>query len=313
MLVNRWRGWEAFACCSCLSLKDGLSFFAFVLGEDMEAPPAAPAPNEGVPAGPGAAGPDLAGRVRALEGSVDWLTAKVHRNEDRVDRLFAQARIFTINSQSLEAVWTTLGAGADAVGMVTAGSGERWLEEVTRALGIAWPLSDEQPARDAMCHGRRSREVMDALFAFKDEIRNGNLLRVEPEMGGEGWTTRKQRTFTLVFRLGQCADRLERHLSATLNSALATANRNGMGGQVQAWRATTRGEKRKRAQAKAAAAGNGDGAGAAGAGAAAAGAGGAGAAGAGAGAGGKGGKAGRGAGKGKGNKGKGGKGRKGKK
>lgn len=44
------------------------------------------------------------GRLDTLEGTVDWLTNKVYRTEDRVDRLYAQARIFTINSQALEAM-----------------------------------------------------------------------------------------------------------------------------------------------------------------------------------------------------------------
>jgi hypothetical protein len=51
-----------------------------------------------------------------------------------------------------------------------------------------------------------------AFFAFQDEIRLGNLTKVEAEMGGENWEVRKPKCFTLVFRFGAVADRLEPHL-----------------------------------------------------------------------------------------------------
>ena len=85
--------------------------------------------------------------------------------------------------------------------------------------GFPWPLPLEQPGREETAHGKRKRAILDGLFAFHEEIVAGNLLRVEPEFGGENWQTRKQRCITLVFGLGSCADRLERHLSATLNGA----------------------------------------------------------------------------------------------
>ena len=61
-----------------------------------------------------------------------------------------------------------------------------------------------------MLHGKTKRDVMDPLFAFQDEIRLGNLTKVEAEMGGENWEVRKPKCFTLVFRFGAVADRLER-------------------------------------------------------------------------------------------------------
>lgn len=61
------------------------------------------------------------------------------------------------------------------------------------------------------------------------------------------WATRKEKQFTIVYRLGGSADRLERHLGSTLNHALTQANRAAGGNQVLAWRAKTKGEKSKRA------------------------------------------------------------------
>lgn len=40
--------------------------------------------------------------LNELQQSVEWLGARLTKVEDRVDRLYAQARIFTINSQALE-------------------------------------------------------------------------------------------------------------------------------------------------------------------------------------------------------------------
>lgn len=105
------------------------------------------------------------------------------------------------------------------MGMSTAG--EKWVQEL--ATGLPWPLPEEQP-RDEQSHGKRKRDVLDALLSFLDETENGNLLRVEPEFTREIWESRAAPTFTVVFRPGAVADRLERHLSATLISALATAN-----------------------------------------------------------------------------------------
>lgn len=108
------------------------------------------------------------------------------------------------------------------MGMSTAG--KKWVQELATALGLPWPLPEEQPPRDEHGHGKRKRDVLDALLSFLDETENGNLLRVEPEFTGEIWESRATRTFTVVFRPGAVADRLERHLSATSNSALATAS-----------------------------------------------------------------------------------------
>ena len=48
-------------------------------------------------------------RVAELENTVGWLTARSYRQEERVDRIYAQQRVFTINSVALEEVWTGLG------------------------------------------------------------------------------------------------------------------------------------------------------------------------------------------------------------
>ena len=74
------------------------------------------------------------------------------------------------------------------------------------------------------------------------------VVRVEPEFGRDG--ERKLRTFTSVWRLGTVGDRIEKHVSETLNASLTTANRERGGNQIQCWRAKTRAEKRKRALAK---------------------------------------------------------------
>lgn len=63
---------------------------------------------------------------------------------------------------------------------------------------------------------------MDALHALKEEMRANNLLRVEPEMGGENWQARKY-TEKLVGSSRTTP-------SAMLNGALVTANRAGAGG-----------------------------------------------------------------------------------
>jgi len=76
----------------------------------------------------------------------------------------------------------------------------------------------------------------------------GGVVRVEPEFGRDGEP--KLRTFTIVWRLGTVGDRIEKHVSETLNASLTTANRERGGNQIQCWRAKTRAEKRKRALAK---------------------------------------------------------------
>ncbi len=53
-----------------------------------------------------------------------------------------------------------------------------------------------------------------------------------------------------MWRLGTVGDRIEKHVSETLNASLTTANRPRGGNQIQMWRAKTWAEKRKRALAK---------------------------------------------------------------
>ena len=69
-------------------------------------------------------------RVAELENTVGWLTARSYRQEERVDRVYAQQWVFTINSVALEEVWTGLGDGATPQAAAAAG-GDKWLEEVT--------------------------------------------------------------------------------------------------------------------------------------------------------------------------------------
>ena len=74
-----------------------------------------------------------------------------------------------------------------------------------------------------------------------------------------------------MWRLGAVGDRIEKHVSETLNASLTTANRERGGNQIQMWRAKTRAEKRKRALAKQGEAQGGDAASASGGGKAASG------------------------------------------
>ena len=62
-------------------------------------------------------------RVAALESGFEWLTGRVQRTEDRVDRLYAQSRVFTLGTKALEEAWTALGEQADGGQMVQAGAG----------------------------------------------------------------------------------------------------------------------------------------------------------------------------------------------
>ena len=116
-----------------------------------------------------------------------------------------------------------------------------------------------------MIHGRPARAVWGALWALKEEISAGNLVRVDPEYEwGQpvAQRRRKPNTFTLTFRLGESGNRVEKHVQGVLNAVLTAANRaRGDGGPgILAWRAKTRGEKRKRAFQRAQAAGaDGDG------------------------------------------------------
>ena len=54
------------------------------------------------------------GADREAEGILQWLTDKIHRTDDRVDRLYAQSRTYVINSVKLEELWVSLGEEASA-------------------------------------------------------------------------------------------------------------------------------------------------------------------------------------------------------
>ena len=47
---------------------------------------------------------------------------------------------------------------------VETGAEEVWLEEVAKALGVAWPLPSSQPGREEMIHGLKARDVHDGLW-----------------------------------------------------------------------------------------------------------------------------------------------------
>ena len=139
-----------------------------------------------------------------------------------------------------------MGEEASAEKMVGAHAGKVFADEVAAALGFD-SLPEESPPRDEQLFGRQKRQVVDALWALREKARGG-VVRVEPDFGRDG--ERKLRTFTIVWRLGTVGDRIEKHVSETLNAALTTANRERGGNQIQCWRAKTRAEKRKRALAK---------------------------------------------------------------
>lgn len=191
---------------------------------------------------------DVESRLTALEEGQEWLTHKIHRTDDRMDRVWAQTRTFVINSDALEEVWI---AHPDPVQAVSQGdAGNKFLKELAEALDFPYPLTDDLPPRDEQRHGRHARDLCDSLHAIQDEIRMRGLVKLEAEYGGEDRANRKAKCFTLVWRFGAGADRIERHISTFLNAALAEANRTKGGGKVQCWRDKTRGEKRRRAQAR---------------------------------------------------------------
>ena len=80
---------------------------------------------------------ELAARVTAGESMLAWLTDKIHRTDDRVDRLYAQSRTYVINSVKLEELWISLGEEASATKMVGAHAGKVLAEEVAKALGFS--------------------------------------------------------------------------------------------------------------------------------------------------------------------------------
>ena len=86
---------------------------------------------------------DVESRLTALEEGQEWLTHKIHRTDDRMDRVWAQTRTFVINSDALEAVWT---AHPDPVQAVSQGdAGNKFLKELAEALDFPYPLTDDLP------------------------------------------------------------------------------------------------------------------------------------------------------------------------
>ncbi len=64
--------------------------------------------------------------------------------------------------------------------------------------------------------------MLDALWALREEGKGG-VVRVEPEFGRDG--ERKLRAFTIVWRLGTVVDRIEKHVSETLNASSKSRTR----------------------------------------------------------------------------------------
>ena len=166
------------------------------------------------------------GLTEKRRGILQWLTDKIHRTDDRVDRLYAQSRTYVINSVKLEELWVSLGEEASAEKMVGAQAGKVFADEVAAALGFE-SLPEESPPRDDQLFGRQKRQGRGCSGALREEGRGG-VVRVEPEFGRDGEP--KLRTFTIVWRLGTVGDRIEKHVSETLNASLTTANRD-RGGQ----------------------------------------------------------------------------------
>ena len=187
---------------------------------------------------------EMANRVDELTQTVNHLWGRVERVEDRVDRLYAQNRVFTMQSKSLESGWEGLGAEANA-GKLAESSAQAWVKEVAEQLGFTYPLPTDQPARDEEMYGRPKRMVLSALWALHEEVMDRNVVRIEPEFK---WhqdpqqRERKKECFTLVFRHGESGNRVEKYVSGTLNHVLTQRNRESPG--VLAWRAKTRAEKR---------------------------------------------------------------------
>ena len=66
---------------------------------------------------------DVAARLGVLEGNMDRLWGRVKRVEDRVDRLYAQGKVFTINASGLDQVWGDVGDAATAGALADRGGG----------------------------------------------------------------------------------------------------------------------------------------------------------------------------------------------
>ena len=94
-----------------------------------------------------------------------------------------------------------LGADADGGKMVETGGGEAWLKELAEALSVPNPFPDRQPEREEMLHGKKARDIHDALWALHEELHS--LVRIEPDFG---YDERKKEAFTLVYRLGAAGD-----------------------------------------------------------------------------------------------------------
>ena len=89
------------------------------------------------------------------------MTDKIHRTDDRVDRLYAQSRTYVINSVKLEELWASLGEEASAEKMVGAQAGKVFADEVAAALGCQ---RNRHQGMNSCLGGRSARSWM--LWGF---------------------------------------------------------------------------------------------------------------------------------------------------
>ena len=98
-------------------------------------------------------------------------------------------------------------------------SGDKVRGNLVDVWSLEWPLTGRQPSRDELVHSVKARDVYDVAWALQDELRG--LVRVEPEYSYD--QARKQRLFTLIYRLRAAGDGGNAHFD----------NRAKGGGRVQ--------------------------------------------------------------------------------
>ena len=97
-----------------------------------------------------------------------------------MDRLYNHRKVFSIHATSLEAAWVALGGEANGARLAQTG-GEGWVWQVVGALGVPWPLTLDQPAREAQIQRKPARAIWSARWALKEEVGAANLVRADPE------------------------------------------------------------------------------------------------------------------------------------
>ena len=82
--------------------------------------------------------------IATLEQGFEWLTAG-----RRIGWIACMPK--AVCSRCTATVWKTLGRCLET-GLVETGADEVWLEEVAKALQVAWPLPHTQPGREELIH-----------------------------------------------------------------------------------------------------------------------------------------------------------------